>query len=241
MAKTYGTESEYINSKRYTYYKRGFFVFVAFLAFFGLYLYNFTSLVKLSIVPAFAVIAGVIYIMKVIDELMSEQVKGFGKATRGLDGEYYVYKTLLELPDTYTIFRGLNLNGKSDIDIVVTGPTGIFTIEVKSHRGLVGFDGEHLTLNSKPFREKDILWQAFTEAMDLHAFLKDQTGKELFVNPVLVFSNPKAYMHFGMEKVRNVHVINDKWIMELLTDQKHGIVDSDSAMQALAARYLKQP
>jgi hypothetical protein len=175
--------------------------------------------------------------MKVIDEVMTVQLRGFGRATRGLDGEYYVYKTLLELPDTYTIFRGLNLNGKSDIDIVVTGPTGIYTIEVKSHKGSVAFDGEKLTLNSKPFREKNILWQAFTEAMDLHTFLKEQLGKEIFINPVIVFSNPKAYLHFGMEKVKNVHVINDKWILELLTTQNGHFTDSDSVNATLAARY----
>ncbi len=40
-----------------------------------------------------------------------------------------------------------------------------------------------------------------------------------------------------MEKVKNMYVINDKWIIELLTKQQHGVVDSDSATHALVARY----
>lgn len=236
MAIVYGTESEYINAKRYTFYKRGFFLAVAFLLLFGLYLYNFTSLIKLSLVPALIVFFVFVGTIKVIEELITAQQRGFGRVTRGLDGEYYVFKTLSELPDTYSVFRGLNLHGKSDIDFVVTGPTGIFTIEVKSHRGTIGFDGEQLTLNHRRFSEKNILGQAFNEAMDLHDFLKEQTGKDMFVHPVIAFSHPRASMRFGMEKVRNVHVINHKWLIELLTKQ-NGIVDSDSATHALAARY----
>jgi cellulose synthase/poly-beta-1,6-N-acetylglucosamine synthase-like glycosyltransferase len=59
----------------------------------------------------------------------------------------------------------------------------------------------------------------------------------IFINPVIVFSNPKAYLHFGMEKVKNVHVINDKWILELLTTQNGHFTDSDSVNATLAARY----
>ncbi len=193
-------------------------------------------LASLSFFLAIATFFIIIVTIKVLDAFILAQYKGLGKATRGLDGEYYVLQTLKQLPDTYSVFRGLNLTGKHDTDFVVVGPTGVFTLEVKSHRGTIRFNGKILTRNFFKF-EKDVLWQALNETMELHSFIKQQTGKEVFINPILVFSNPKAYMHFGLEKMRGVYVINDKWIIELLTRSHSDFMDRDLVTRALAARY----
>ncbi|MES2985868.1 MAG: nuclease-related domain-containing protein [Patescibacteria group bacterium] len=236
MAFIYGTESEYFNTKRYIFYKREFILIFAFIVLLAVYVYKLGFFANLSLLPAVVSFAIIMVIIKLFDVFILAQRTGFEKASRGLFGESYVLNTLKQLPDTYSIFRGLNLTGKHDIDFVVVGPTGVFTLEVKSHRGYIRFNTKVLTLNFRKF-EKDILWQALNETMELHSFIKLQTNKDIFINPVLVFSNPKTHMRFGLEKIRGVYVINDKWIIELLTKPNGYFIDGDLVTQALAAHY----
>lgn len=238
MAIIYGTESEYINAKRYTFYNREFVLSSMFILLMGVYAYKLTQLTNLTVFPAVSILVLIIITIKLFDVFILAQHEGFEKASRGKAGEFYVLNTLKQLPDTYSVFRGLNLTGKHDTDFVVVGPTGVFTLEVKSHRGYVRFNGKVLTLNFRKF-EKDILWQALNETMELHNFIKQQTDKEIFISPALVFSNPKTHLRFGLEKVRGVCVINDKWIIELLTRPNGYFMDVDLVTRALAARYTK--
>lgn len=61
---------------------------------------------------------------------------------QGRKGEYGTYFELLNLPDAYLVFQDVKFPKKySNIDFVVVGPAGIFAIEVKSHDGIIGFNG----------------------------------------------------------------------------------------------------
>lgn len=141
---------------------------------------------------------------------------GANSFLNGLSGERTIAVELKRvLNDQYAVFCDVNIPDKySNIDYVIVGPSGIFTLEVKSHRGSITFDGNQLLRNGKAF-EKDILKQTMAEALSLHDYLRERLGIDIFIKPALVFSN-YTDLHFGLKPVKNIPVIRKAWIKELL-------------------------
>ena len=109
------------------------------------------------------------------------------QAERGADAEVEVAHLLQELPTDYHALHDLTFDG-FNIDHVVIGPTGVFTVETKSHRGKVSASRDALVLNGRPF-EKPILKQAWSEAFAVQEMLQHTTGKPCPVQPILCFPN----------------------------------------------------
>jgi Nuclease-related domain len=83
---------------------------------------------------------------------------------------------------------------KYNIDHVIIGPHGVFSIETKAPsmpskgRPTVDFDGETVTVGAyKP--EKDPVIQARAAARRVQAILRQMTGQEIHVTPVLLYVN----------------------------------------------------
>ena len=140
-------------------------------------------------------------------------------------------KVLQKLPDTFSVFRGLQINGPWDVDFIVVGPTGVFTIEAKSHKGKIGFDGSQLTHNGYRFSEKDILKQAMTQAWDTHNYLQKSIGQDIFVKPIIVFARAKT--RFGMKPINNVSVIQTQWLGEMVMGSYHKPFDYELVAESL--------
>ena len=133
---------------------------------------------------------------------------------QGLRGEDAVANDLKKLPEAYSVFSDVLISGKiSNIDFVLVGPTGIYAIEVKSHRGAIGFNGSDLIRNGEPL-EKDFLRQAKSEALSLHDYLKDELNIDIYVKPVIVFS--RARLAFGLKPLNDVFIIQKQWIQKLV-------------------------
>jgi len=138
------------------------------------------------------------------------------KFYRGRKGEDAIRDDLEALPDDFHIFFDVTVpGGYGNVDFVIAGPTGVFAVEVKSHRGEVGFDGQELTNNGKRF-EKDFLKQAKGEALQVSNFLKNKLQRNIFIQSVLVFSN-YVKIHFGMNQVNGVYVIQKYYVQKLIT------------------------
>lgn len=138
------------------------------------------------------------------------------KYNRGWRGEEVILDVLKTLSDNYTIFYDVNLYNKGNIDFVLSGPCGLLAIEVKSHIGKITFANNQLLRNGHPFKEKDILKQALKEALDLHDYLKETAQIDLFVTPVLVFSNKHAFVRFGLNPINNIFVIQKEYLIKLI-------------------------
>jgi hypothetical protein len=133
------------------------------------------------------------------------------------------------------VFRGIKVRDYLDIDCTVVGPTGIFAIEVKGHRGLVGFNGQQLTRNSRLF-EKDFLLQAMSEAVGLRELIRSTAKVDVFVEPIIVFSDQYASVKLGPEKIKGCYVIGKAWLNELV---ERGTTDRLDAKYAVGiARAL---
>lgn len=136
---------------------------------------------------------------------------------KGSNGEFDVRNILEKLPEGYYFLHDIQLpNNKMNIDFAVFGKTGIWTIEVKNYR--------KREIKMDYFLKKNI-WQAKKEAEIL------RTNINMSVNPVLVFTNKKTKLHFGMVPQDGVYVIGISWLEELLTRMQKGYLSKDQAFQ----------
>ncbi len=105
-----------------------------------------------------------------------------------------------QLDSRWTIFRNLQLPGrKSDLDVVLVGPAGVWVFEVKGYRPPVRLVNDKWSiqaakkwkqLNSNPLR------QAASNAKHLHEFLT-RFGVTRYVEKAVVLSEPQAAENFG--------------------------------------------
>ena len=116
----------------------------------------------------------------------------------GLQGETALKQTLSSLPDNFVAFYNVPINNSGDIDCILIGHKGVFAIEIKNHKGTIiysengwkqiktGQGGSqyqgHLTNPGK---------QLLT---NMHKFktLLIENGINVWIQPVLVFTNPEA-------------------------------------------------
>jgi uncharacterized membrane protein YhaH (DUF805 family) len=111
------------------------------------------------------------------------------RAERGGDAEHTVGSALKALPADYHVIHDLAFEG-FNIDHVVIGPTGIFTVETKSHRGRVRAHQHTLILNGQPANAfLDQTWRCAYAVRDL---LQRTTGTVYPIRPILCF--PNAYI-----------------------------------------------
>ena len=71
-------------------------------------------------------------------------------------------------------------------------PTGLFTVEVKSHAGNVSFNGVELTRNGQLFNKNFLGAGKVWRRSGLRDHLAKNLHQDIFVKPVLVFSSPHA-------------------------------------------------
>lgn len=211
MAKFYGKESKYLfwNEKLSYLVSLYFLLILTYIAYFVFvkhyfYLTIFPAVIALAIVCGpFAFCSYFLY--KYFD------IRG-DKFFNGRRGEWEVYIELLKLTDDFIIIQDVKKQNGGNIDFVVLGPTGIFAIEVKSHSGIIEFNGE-LLRNGKPFKEKNILKQAKSGALALRENLNNEVS---FIYPVIVFSNNYAKVNFGFHQQENVTVVQKQYLNNLI-------------------------
>lgn len=100
-----------------------------------------------------------------------------------------VKKNLMGLGDNYKILSDFE-PGKWNIDHVCIGPTGIFAIEVKAHKGTVSYVNNKLKINNQEING-NYLGQAKKGSVFINQLIKEKLNKEYFVVPVLIFPNAK--------------------------------------------------
>jgi len=138
----------------------------------------------------------------------------------GRMAESFILHKLSQLPIEYSIYYNIKVPTKQgNIDCVVLGPTGIFTIEVKGNSGVIGFDGTKLKGEKIP-PEKDFLKQALFEALSLHDYIKTELNRDFFVKPVLVFSSYNIEFKFSTGLINKVFVTNQRDLLKFITEQE---------------------
>jgi len=128
------------------------------------------TIAALGIVGAVVIGATFLFAMKYLEQ------RGTTGVTRamGADKEAVCEKAFGaifdSLPEGNFVVHDFN-PGKGNIDHILIGPKGIFSLETKSHTGEVTFDGNKLLRNGKPF-EQDFIKQAWANCFLVPKFLE---------------------------------------------------------------------
>jgi len=219
MATIYGDKSKYlIRKEKFAWFLFWLiFLFVVILSIIHLGLtikYRGNNWLILFILIIFAGIS--IYLYLRAKKKVIEGVNFF----RGRKGEYAIFYELNKLSREYHVIQGIEFKFIGNVDFVVLGPNGIFVAEVKSHKGVIGYENRQLVRYGKPF-EKDFLKQVKGQAFSLYELLKAIIGEEIYVVPIIVFTSSKARLNFGLNKVdKRVYVVGKSYLRKAILNEK---------------------
>jgi hypothetical protein len=151
------------------------------------------------------------------DRLYSAQAERW---LRGAEGERAVGAVLAQLEDVgWKALHDISL-GRGNVDHVLIGPGGIFTIETKSHPGRIGVDRINPRMLKQAYAEKKLLERI--------------TGLE--VQPLLVFS--RAYLVGNVPAQRRGVTVLPARMLQHYFLRRRPVLEtgqSDSVYQRLAA------
>jgi len=101
---------------------------------------------------------------------------------------------------------------RGNIDHIVVSPKGILTIETKSHKGAITFDGEKLQRDGHLF-EKDFIKQARAQAFCIRDLLASQGITAPEPQPVILFANADVRTQ---NKVKGVEIVGRRGLPSYL-------------------------
>lgn len=136
----------------------------------------------------------------------------------GIQGERCVGHSLDRLrADGYEVVHDIPEDGYN-IDHVLVGPTGVFAIETKARSKPVGrdadivYDGESIRVDGQ-LPDRDPIKQATAAADRVRQILRETTGHEVAVRPVVIY--PGWYVRLTRRRPR-VWVVNETYLQAWL-------------------------
>lgn len=146
------------------------------------------------------------------------------------DGERVVGQFLERLrEDGYQVFHDVVGNG-FNIDHLIVGPTGVYTIETKTWskpvkgRPEIVFDGERVLAGTQS-PERDPVIQAKAQAGWIRALIQESAGKKAFVRPVVVF--PGWFISASPGALRDIWVLEPKALPAFLSNEPRRLSEED--------------
>lgn len=166
------------------------------------------KLLKFIIYLFLAILAGLISI-----QLQKRFIKG-------LEGEDKVYRVLKKLPNNFSFISDYSKNHRANIDFVVIGTTGIWTIEVKNWLGNISYKNDSILKNGYPVQNNP-LKQAYAEAKQIENLILNSLNLSIPVKPILVFSDQRTTVRFGLNKLEGIYVVGINWLINIITKDQH--------------------
>lgn len=154
----------------------------------------------------------------VLLRLLWKIIKDTQVRIQGAGGELGVRMTLRGLDDRFRVLGSVVIGNKGDMDFVVVGPTGVWVIEVKSHKGRIRIENNQLLRDNKPF-DKNFLRQVWGATYALKDELKKRVHMNLQIQPVVVFSSPYAKLGIELNKAEDAYVIGIDQLIRLVERQ----------------------
>jgi hypothetical protein len=164
--------------------------------------------------------------LSIIVRLLFKRINNFSS---GHIGEKDVEIELKSLGENFIcINTGLDTD-RGNIDKIVLGPTGVWTLEVKSHKGYFTFNGDVLLRNN--LQKTNFLSQAYAEAKTLEDLIRSKLNIEIKVHPVVIFSNKFAKVRLGQKLYKGVYVIRKEWLNKLITETQLQSLDKETVLK----------
>jgi hypothetical protein len=147
----------------------------------------------------------------------------------GRDGEKAVGQFLESLRERgYRVFHDV-VGGNFNLDHVLIGPAGVFTVETKTHSKPSGdaritFDGETIRVGGfEP--DRDPVIQARAQVSWLRELLSESTGRRFDVRGVIVY--PGWYVNEGDAKQNPVWVLAPRRLVTFLDHEPRRLSQED--------------
>lgn len=149
---------------------------------------------------------------------------------QGIEGEKAVGQFLERLRGHgYQVFH--DLQGENfNVDHVIIGPGGVFTIETKTlskpvrGESKLQFDGETIAVNGK-LLERNPVRQAKAQASWLKKTLQDFSGRDFAVRPVVLF--PGWFIEHKPGSLREMWVLEPKALPKFLANELTVLSEED--------------
>lgn len=174
---------------------------------------------------------------------VSQTRKTLRRLKQARDGERAVGQYLERLrADGYEVFHDLIGDG-FNVDHVLIGPAGVFTVETKSYSkpgsgpAEISFDGEQVSIGDwQPDRNAVI--QARAQAGWLRALLKETTGRDFAILPVVVY--PGWFVKQDGRPRTPLWVLNPKALPQFLKNREPNLGQSDIKLAAYhLSRFIR--
>ena len=176
---------------------------------------------------AFLTLIGLIYLLRLCIQFRREK-RVYAAYKKGMLGERLVEEQLDEIRkagfDVFHDFILTDERGTENIDHIIVGPSGIFTLETKnwSAKGVpqddrITFDGETLKIGTYPQEDK-ILKQPRRQAAKLQSILQPVTQDPLWVVPILCFWD--RYVQLTRFNPSGLQVLNQKGIASFILSRE---------------------
>lgn len=176
---------------------------------------------------------------------MRQADKKLDNLVLGKSGEIAVAEQLNQLiGDGYQILHDLKHDPRNEnsanIDHVAIGPSDIFVIETKTRskgeQHEIVFDGERLTMNGRVINEGAV-GQTFMNARRIAEIIREQTGRDIRPQPVLVFAGKWFIDDQRPPGTRDsIWVLNDKTLISWIRRQQLTLMPEDVALYAARLR-----
>lgn len=160
----------------------------------------------------------------------------------GRDGEKVVGQFLETLRDRgYRVFHDV-VGGNFNLDHVLIGPSGIFTVETKTYRKPEGrthivFDSETILVDGYA-PDRDVVIQAKAQASWLRELLTESTGRKFAVRSAIVF--PGWFVDYTGPKERTMWVLNPKALPTFLDHEPAQLSREDVQLVAFhLSRFVR--
>ncbi|MFI7482054.1 nuclease-related domain-containing protein [Kocuria sp. M1R5S2] len=153
---------------------------------------------------------------------------------QGALGEIAVGEALGRLGSEWTVLHAVPVGaGASDIDHVLIGPAGVFTLNTKNHSGTEVWVGEHAVFDAG--HKQHYLPHARHEARRAAKRLSAAVGEAVHVTPVLVLMEPKTLTI--KQRPTDVHVVTERRLLRWL--QRRGpVLTPEQVARIIAAAVV---
>jgi hypothetical protein len=150
---------------------------------------------------------------------------------RGALGEIAVGRILAGLGPEWLVLHAVPVgSGWADIDHVLVGPAGVFTLNTKNHaRQSIWVAGQTLMVSGKKLRH---LHNSAHEAARASKLLSTAVGAAVDVRAVVVIVEPQRLTI--KEKPRQVVVLSDRQLLAFLR-RRHAVLDAEQVQRVAAA------
>jgi hypothetical protein len=151
-------------------------------------------------------------LLNLSDRRARRMVKEERRAVRGAKGEENVGSILQTLGEDFLVVHDVKSPFGNIDHIVISEHNRIFLIETKAHGGRVSNGAEGLLVNGRQ-PEKDFITQVLSNTYWLRDEVQSVVNLEVWVNPVLVFTN--AFVE-RMPPINGIIVTHKKFLLPLL-------------------------